>query len=128
MDSNLKALKEIEKGLLSQLEASPVFRQLESLRKTISTFEGNSALVVFNEQPATYDATNFTWKERVVFVLKKLGMCGVAEIIKEIQDLEPDTYTKAFLDKRIGVTVSQLKKSGDIVAKKVDKRFKYFIK
>ncbi len=134
MDSKLKALKEIERGLLDELEALPIFLQLESLRKTISTFEGNGQLnsssntLKAEAAPATYNAANFTWKQRILFVITKLGSVGISEIIKEIQKLEPDVYTKAFLDKRVGVTVSQLKRAGKIGAKKVDKRFKYFIK
>jgi hypothetical protein len=132
MDKSIKLLKEVEADLLSKLEESPIFRQLESLRKTISTFELNghansSNVSVKRATPLEYDAENFTWRDRIKFVIAKLGNPSVSEIIQEIQKLEPNAHTKAFLDKRIGVTVSQLKKKGDIKAKQVDGRFKYFI-
>lgn len=137
MDEFLKSLKTKEKEILIQLEDSPLFRQLESLRNTISAFEGNGTIsshnghAILNENllvASSYDATNFTWKQRVLFVIGKCGRIGVSEIVEEIQKLEPNAYTKSFLDKRVGVTVAQLKKKEEIVGKKEGKRLIYSIK
>ena len=136
MDDFLKSLKSKERELIAELEASPLFRQLESLRKTITAFENNGSIVNNNAQlnnaastsaPQIYDRENFTWKQRVLFVIGKLVNAGVADIITEIQKLEPNEYTKGWLDKRVGVTVSQLKKEEKIGIKRINKKNKYFI-
>jgi hypothetical protein len=136
MDEFLNSLRIKEKELLEKLEGSPVFRRLESLRNTITQFEGNGDISSKNghtietgvQSVAIYDPVNFSWRERILFVIGKLGSAGIAEIISEIQKLEPNVYTKQFLDKRVGVTVSQLKKKGTLGVKVVNKKNKYFIK
>jgi len=114
MDDFLKSLKSKEKELEAKLGKSPLFIQLESLRKTIAAFESGNGHVIEMTQntvyaiPNTYNPEQLTWKERVMFVLQKLGEVGVAEVISEINRLEP-SHPKSFLDKRVGVTISQLK-------------------
>ena len=135
-DEFLNSLKIKEKEIRVKLEESPLFRQLESLRGTISAFESNSNSITTNVQKnenilpenISYDASNFTWRERVLFVVRNKELAGVADIISEIQKLEQNNYTKAFLDKRIGVTVSQLKRKGELDSKVDGKKNKYFIK
>ena len=134
MDKNLKALKDIEADLLSQLTMNPIFIQLESIRRTIATFEPNGhkngieiPSLIKSAVKTEYDPENFTWKERVVFVISKLGSAAFSEIVKEIHHLEPDKE-KVFLDKRIGVTLSQLKKKGDIDVRREGRKGVYYIK
>ena len=136
MDAFLKSLKDKERELVSILEKTPTFMQLEAIRATITTFESNGiGLTVVSSSPAKsspivipsdYDAESMAWKERILYIIKKLVNAGVSEILKEIMKLEPDKK-KDFLIKRVGVTVSQLKKDGKIGVKKVGKSGKYYI-
>jgi hypothetical protein len=137
MDAFYQAAKEKERELLAKLEESPIFRQLESLRKYIASYEasgedfsvnGHTPQTVNQEIAVTYNPNELSWKGRVKFVVSKLGNAGVADIIKEIQRLEPNAHDKAFLDKRVGVTVSQLKKDEKLGVKVVNKKNKYFIR
>ena len=92
MDNELKILKEVEAGLYAKLKANPTFIQLESLRRTIATFEnGGTQLSFLNNSvetgvrktktpiPAVYDPEQLTWKERVIYIVNSLGTPGVAE-------------------------------------------------
>lgn len=135
MDEFLNSLKIKEKELKLKLEESPLFRQLESLRNTIAAFGGSNGLSHngnSTDNPTIprpiYDSVNFTWRERILYIIKDFGQAGVAEIISAIQNLEPDVFTKAFLTKRVGVTVSQLKSKGELDVRMVGKKSKYFIK
>jgi hypothetical protein len=139
MDEFLKSLKSKENELIGKLEESPLFIQLEAVRRTIAAFEGNGSNSIAPSvnghsipQAAavdsnSYNASQFTWKDRVLFVIRQKREATLSEIISEIERLEPNKYGKAFLDKRVGVTVAQLKAKGILEAKKVDKKFRYYL-
>lgn len=138
MNNSLVLLKEIERDLVAKLEGLPLFIQLESLRKTIATFEVNGYKVDHTHEtvvkpklkpaiiPTSYNAANLTWKEKVLYVIKKLGTGSMVEIVKEFETLEPK-QTTAFLYKRVGVTLTRLKKDKVIQAKQEGKKSRYYI-
>lgn len=139
MDNELKILKEVEAGLYAKLQANPIFIQLESLRKTIATFENGSiqqpAILTMPETeikktkttiPAVYDPEQLTWKERVIYIVNSLNKPGVAEVLKEMQKLEP-SVDKKFMTKRVSVTITQLKADGKLSVERVNKKGKYSV-
>ncbi len=137
MDDFLKSLKVKETELVGRLEQSPLFIQLESLRKTIAAFEGGSngsSVVPSNVKSihevdglsSTYNPDTFTWKDRVLFIIRLKSETSLAEIVNEIKKLEPK-QTNEFLYKRVGVTLTQLKAKDKILSKRVNKKFKYFL-
>lgn len=134
MEDHLKILKDIERSLVEELEQTPAFVRLESIRHSIATFEsgsfhvnGKDVTMTLKPSPA-YNPAEMSWTERILYVIRKYGSASVGEIIAEINKLEPNAHEKAWLDKRVGVTVSQLKKKGKIVVRKVNKKNKYYIK
>lgn len=131
-DVSLKALLTIEKSLIAELQAQPVFLRLEAIQVAIKTFQkGNGAIENTSTASTlngskTYDS-NLPWTGKVKNVIHILGEASTADIIKEIQKYEPH-HEKKFLDKRVGVTLSQLKNRGMINSRQVNKKRKYFIK
>lgn len=132
MDEFVISLKKKEKELIVELEKSPLFKQLESLRGTIQAFESkaegraNGQMHKIADTGAGYDSANMTWKQRVLFIIKQMGGAGVGEIIRELIKREP-THDKVFLTKRAGVTVIQLKQDKKVRVEKIDGRNKYFV-
>lgn len=132
-DKNLSDLLEIESDLVSQLSKMPIFIQLESIRNTISTFK-NGHSVKFEEKPPPqptasalpYNSETFTWNEKVAWAIERMGSAAPAEIVKVLLPLETGT-TKAWLDKRVSVMVSQMKKKGKLGVRKDGKKTKYFV-
>lgn len=133
-DKNLSALLEIEGNLVAQLSKEPIFIQLESIRNTIKTFQNGHAPAVVIEGATKvsktnlpYDAENFTWGEKIQWAVGYMGEAAPAEIVNVLIPLEP-AHTKVWLEKRVGVMVSQLKKKGKLGVAKRGKKSKYFIK
>ena len=131
MDEHLIKLMEIEATLVTELQALPQFRKLESIRKTIGEFQSMSGTVkapdlplIKNNSIATYDPCTMTWRDRVMYLLNRDGDLPISVIIKSIDKLEP-SHGKDFLNKRIAVTVSQMKSKGEIIAYRKDGRFVY---
>lgn len=132
MDEVLKRLRDKEKELEEVLSQNPDFINLESLRVTISLFENGSSenshqtASQLNDIPISYNG-QLSWRERLLFVINKLKSAFASEIIVELKRLG-ETQTDEFLNKRVGVMLSSMKKKRIIGVRTVDKKFKYFIK
>lgn len=116
-DRLILTLKEKEKELLNELKESAIYKKWESVKTTISMFEGNNLKAIENslfnneiEDDIIYDE-NLTWKQKVLYALNKLdGKAGYkSDIIKELQKV--DKNSEVDLEKRVGVTISVLLKN-----------------
>jgi len=133
MDIFLKTLKEKEKELQTELEQNPLFKQLELVRATILGFQnGHSENGVQSKSeldiPSNYSIEDMTWREKVLFALKKLGQAFISDIVEFVKK-QGEKESDEWLDKRIGVTISRLKKVEGVVGVKLyGKKGKYFIR
>lgn len=132
MDEVLKKLHQKEKELREQLEQTPVFKQWESVRTTISLFasgedtNGHSSNGEngASEIPKAY-TDELTWKQRVLFVLSKIRSGYVEDLARELIKVGMDD-TEENISKRVSTTASNL--PTDLVGKqKIGKKVKYFI-
>lgn len=132
MDQFLKTLKDKEKELQSKLEANPVFKQLEGLRTTISLFESGHSVnghgsLFDTSLPESYNAKEMTWKEKLLYALKQLGEASISDVVGYLKT-KGETQDEEWLEKRVGVMMSLLKKEHLVDVKKVGKKSKFFIK
>lgn len=133
MNDFLKTLKAKEKDLEIELSNDPRFKQLEGIRSTIALFEneasenGNHSEFQGKGIPTEYSA-NLTWREKVLFALNKLGKTFLKNVVDFLKK-QGETETDDWLSKRVGVTLSRLKKVEGIVGvRSVGKKKAYFIK
>lgn len=132
MNEFLTVLKAKEKELEAQLSQNSIFKQLEGVRTTIALFQngtsenGHEPTLQTIKIPAEY-SSDLTWKERVLFVLNKLNTAYVSQIVEELKRLGAKDSEEA-LSKRVGVTVSAMKKKKILGVKWVGKKGEYFIK
>lgn len=139
MDDFLKTLKDKEKELQAKLAADPTFQQLESIRQTITTFQGTPKIAEIQsiriptgkvKIPKLYDSEELTWKEKILFVINKLGQALTSEIVSELGELgEADGKETGFLNKRVSVMLSAMKNQDGIIDSRSEgKKSVYFIK
>ncbi len=133
MDDFLKTLIQKEKELRLELEQTPLFKQWEGIKTTIALFQNGHEQAATNEEskpkiPKTYNDSELTWKEKVLFALSKIGEGSVADMVVELKKLGAKEKDD-FLTKRVGITVSNLKVKDGVVDAKMDgKKGVYFIK
>ncbi len=127
MSDILTPLREKEKELRAELERTPLFRQLEALRATISLFEGKEHIqshrvVIINPNAkfagggfgiSDHYSSEMTWNEKVFYALSKLGESTVSGIVEYLK-MQGAVEDEEFLKKRIGVIASKLNVTGKI--------------
>jgi hypothetical protein len=125
-DNFLKVLIDKEKQLQRELEGNPVFKQLETVRHTISMFANVTPSNMSTPNKSTSIPTSDSWGKRILFVINKLGKPYISEIIEELKKLGA-TEDNIWLQKRVSVMVNHLKSGGSIDVEMDGKRGKYYI-
>lgn len=133
MDDFLKTLIEKEKEFRAKLEQTPLFKQWEGLKTTISVFE-NGSLTNGSEHstskglviPTVY-SDDLSWSKKILFALGQLNAGFVSDIIAELRK-NGVKESDEFMTKRISTTASSMKKKKILGSKSVGIKEKYFIK
>jgi hypothetical protein len=117
-DNFLDTLKEKEREVFNELKKTPLYKQWEGIKTTISLFEGKDTAGVteadlIQETPNIEYDPNFTWAEKVLYGVSKIGSGFVPDIIKEIKKVDPDEDDE-LMEKRVGNMVSVLISKGKL--------------
>jgi len=133
MADDVKSVQQLEEKLRAQLEQSDLFKDWQSVNKTLSLLKNGYSLN--GSETATGNdlvipqefSEDLTWREKVLFALGKIKSGFISDIIKELRK-HGIKETDDFLNKRISTTASKSKSDGLIGGKKVGKQAKYFLK
>ena len=134
----LKTLRDKEAELVSQLEQSPLFKQIQGIRSTIALFKNGDTVnhenagAVIGDLPGKDQGKDYpvngTWEAKILFALNEIRSGYISDIMKIIDHHEPETYDEETLYKRVSQNSSVLKKNGKITGIKNGTSVQYFKK
>lgn len=135
----LKTLQDKEAELASQLEQTPLWKQIMGIRSTIELFmngesskptNGVSYTIVTpieTRRELEYSETG-TWESKILFAMQTLGSGYVEDIMEVIKMHEGEVIDDDTLYKRVSQNCSVLKKNGKIDGVKKGLKVKYYKK
>jgi len=128
----LKELRAKEKELEIALSENSVFKNLEAIRSTIALFQNGSSENGHQTEfqpsvvPKEYN-DGLSWREKILVALNTLKLAAPVHVVAELKRLG-ETKDDDFLQKRVSVMLSYMKRKKIVGSKTVGGKTKYFIK
>ncbi len=132
MSNAVKELKQKEKELETALSEIPLFKDLQSIRAAIAVFErgtsenGSQSTFQRDDLPNEY-SDKLSWKDKILVALSNLKHAAPIEVVEELKRLG-ETKEDDWLQKRVSVMLSYMKRKKIVGTKTMGGKTKYFIK
>lgn len=127
----LKELKNKEREIYSQLQASMLFRQWEGIKSTILLYESNNVIQSDIKTefaiPADY-SSDLTWADKFLFGLNRISEGTPEDVTEELMKFETNEVKDLVFKKMRAVSYSLLDQRKIKILKKVGRKNKFVIK